>query len=872
MRLKMLWRNLTRKQKVEDDLNAELESYRQMLEDDKGTARDAALEMGGKEQIKEAVRDVRAGAWLDSFWADVKQSVRGLARNPGTALLAISMLALGMTASTVIFSVFYAALVRPLPFREPDRLVQIWETRLNRDIDQASPSEANFWDVKARNGSFEEVAAAHDDEFNMTGMGEPEKVKVLEVSPNFFRTLGVQPVLGRDFRAEDARDGWNTHVALIGHKYWLSRFGGQQDIVGKTLRLNDHIYTIAGVLPPGEPWIDKQLYVPFGYHADANRGSWEFSMIARLKPGATVESARADLQMVASALGRDYKRDDEGIGFRIESSRRWLASSETRVALWVLLAAVVLLQVIACVNVANLLLARGLARQREIAVRTALGASRGRLIRFVMMESLLISFCGTVSGLLGAFFALPAIQQLDLKVIPRLGEAQLNLWVLSFAAISAVATGVLAGLAPALQAPTTRIAARLREGDRQTVSRGQNRLRAILVTGEVALSFLLLTGAGLLTRSFSQLAKEKLGFQTENRLVFAVSMPGSYAEKGVGKQFLDQFLPQIAALPGVEAVGGVNTRPVEGWDPGMAIDSSTRAESQANHAPPWAGWRIVTPGYFRAVGLPLLRGRVFDEHDPSVWAEPGMPQPARRVILCERLAKTLFADGDPIGKSVALWKGQSSGSAEVIGVVADSHERGPKSGDTFTVYLPYGRNALTSEFVVHTRGNPLNLVGPIRSILGKLDANLPLTDLRSFEEVVNLSLSPQKFNTIVLSIFGGLALLLAVAGIYGVLSYSMSRRTAEIGLRVALGASGASILRLTVLQGMGPVLAGVVLGAVGASALSHSFAALLFGVKPFDLATYTAVTALLLITAVAASYVPGRRAMRVDPIVALRNE
>jgi putative ABC transport system permease protein len=871
MRLTMLWRNLTSKQKLEDDLSAELESYRQMLEDDKRTAREAALELGGKEQIKEAVRDVRAGAWLDLFRAEVKQSVRGLARNPGTALLGTSMLALGMTASTVIFSVFYAALVRPLPFREPDRLVEIWETRLNRGIDQASPSEANFWDVKARNRSFEEVAAAHNDELNMTGMGEPEKVKVLEVSANFLRTLGVQPVLGRDFRTEDARDGWHTHVAIIGYKYWLSRFGGQQNVVGKTLRLNDQVYTIAGVSPPGEPWIDKQSYVPFGYHADADRGSWEFGVIARLKPGVTVESARADLQIVASALGRAYARDDEGIGFRLEQSRSWVASDETRVALWVLLAAVVLLQAIACVNVANLLLARGLARQREIAVRSALGASRRRLIRFVMMESLLISFGGTVSGLLGAFFALSAIRQLDLKVIPRLAEAQLNLWVLSFAVISALATGVLAGLAPALQAPTTRIASTLRESERQTVSRAQNRLRAVLVTGEVALSFLLLTGAGLLTRSFSQLAKEKLGFQTENRLVFSVSMPDSY-EKGIGKQFLDRFLPRIAALPGVEAVGGVNARPVEGWDPGMTIDSSSRAESRVNHAPPWAAWRVVTPDYFTAVGLPLLRGRVFDEHDPSVWAEAGEPEPARRVILCERLAKMLFADGDPIGKSVVVWKGQSNRSAEVIGVVGDSHERGPKSGDTLTVYIPYGRNALTTQFVVHTRGNPLNFVAPIRSILGKLDANLPLADVRSFEEIVNLSLSPQRFNTIVLSIFGGLALLLAVAGIYGVLSYSMSRRTAEIGLRVALGANAASILRLTVLQGMGPVLAGVVLGAVSASALSHSLRALLFGVKPFDLATYTAVTVLLLITAVAASYFPGRRAMRVDPIVALRNE
>jgi putative ABC transport system permease protein len=872
MRFRTLWRNLTSKQKVEDDLNAELESYRQMLEDDKGTAREAALEMGGKEQIKEAVRDVRAGARLDSFWAEVKQSVRGLSRNPGTALLGSGMLALGMTASTVIFSIFYAALVRPLPFRQPDRLVDISETRLNRGIDHASPSEANFWDVKARSHTFEEVAAAHDDEVNMTGMGEPEKVKLLQVSANFLRTLGVQPVLGRDFNEADARDGWNTHVAIIGHKYWLSRFGGRQDVVGKTLRLNDQVYSILGVVPPGEPWLDKQLYVPFGYHADANRGSWEFGVIARLKPRVTIESARADLQIVASALGRAYPREDEGIGFHLDPSSDWVATHETRVALWVLLAAVVLLQVIACVNVANLLLARGMARQREIAVRSALGASRGRLIRFVMMESLLISFCGAAAGLVVTFLALPAIQQLDLKVIPRLAEAQLNLWVLCFAAISAIATGVLAGLAPALHAPSTRIASTLRESDRQTVSRGQNRLRAILVTSEVALSFLLLTGAALLTRSFGQLAKEKLGFQTENRLVFSVSMPGSYYDNGVGKQFLDQFLPRIAALPGVEAVGGVNARPVEGWDPGMTIDSNSRAGSRVDHAPPWAAWRIVTPDYFRAVGLPLLRGRVFDEHDPPVWAEKGKPAPPRRVILCERLAKMLFADTDPIGKSVVTWKGQSNLPAEVVGVVADSHERGPQSGDTLTVYIPYGRNALTSQFVVHTRGNPLNFVAPVRAILRKLDANLPLADVRSFEEIVELSLSPEKFNTIVLSIFGGLALLLAVAGIYGVLSYSMSRRTAEIGLRVALGASRTSILRLTVLQGLGPVLTGVVLGALGASALSHSFAALLFGVKPFDVASYAAVTVLLLITAAAASYFPGRRAMRIDPIVALREE
>ena len=875
-RLKVVFRNLSSKASVEKDLDDEIRSYREMLEDEKARShpdpeaarREALLELGGAEQIKEAVRDVRLGVTLDAMAAELRQSWRGLLRNPGLTVLGTLMLALGIGASIAVFSIFYSALLRPMPFREADRLVQISETRLERGIDRASFSEANFWDVRSMNHSFTEVGVLHYDEANLTGDGPAERVTARFVSAGFFRTLGVSPVLGRDFSYEESRDGAN-HVAILGNRFWRSRFGADRNILGRTLRLSDHAYTVAGVLPPGEPWINDQIYLPFAYRADADRGSWEFSVIGRLAPGVTVEAARADLARIAALLGQSYPNEDKGIGFRLDPSSTWVADDSTRRALWVLLGAVTFLLLIACLNMANLLLARGTARQREIAVRAALGAGRARLMRFVMMESLLLSCLGTACGVALAWVALHAIRASEVSVVPRLADADLNPWVLGFAAGIAIVTGLLSGVAPALQSQTSGVAAVLRDGDRQTGSRAQGRVRTILVTGEVALSFLLLAGAGLLIRSFTELMKVPRGFQTENRLVFSVSIPGSYYEKGAGKQFLDRFFDRLSSLPEVVAAGAVSQRPVEGADTGMGIDSSSRAQTQAA---PWAGWRIVSPGYFRAVGLPLVRGRTFEETDKPVWAEPGQPEPQRRVVISERLAKLLFPDQDPVGRHVILWKGQGNVAAEVIGVVGDSRERGLASDSALTVYIAYGRIALTSEFVLHTQGNPLGVVPAVRSIVAKLDPNLPIADVRTFEEVVETSVAPQRFNAILLGVFSGLALLLATTGIYGVLSYSMSRRTSEIGLRVALGASTGSLLRMTIGQGMQPVLVGIVLGVMGAAWLSRYFASLLFGVKPFDLLTYASVATLLLVTAVLACYLPGRRATNIDPSVALRIE
>ena len=556
-RMQTLWRNLARKGRVDDDLDEEIRAYQTMLEDEKTQAgadpvtarREARLDLGGAEQVKEQVRDIRFGATLDSLGAELRQSLRGLRRNPTLTVLGGVMLSLGMGASIVVFSVFYATLLQPLPFRHAGRLVQIWESRQPRGIDKADFSEANFWDVRAQNHAFAEVAAYHSDDANLTGNGSPEKVTCMAISAGFLRALGVSPVLGRDFSYDEGGNRNGQGVVILGSRFWSTRLGGDPQILGKTLRLNDRGYTVVGVLPPGEPWINDQTYVPLGFRPDADRGSWEFQVIGRLARGVSIGAARADLQRIAGVLGRAYPKDDKDIGFSMEPASTWVASDATRRALWILLGAVTFLLLIACLNMANLLLARGMSRKREIALRTALGAGRARLVRFVMMEALLLSACGAALGLALAYVALHSTQALEIDGIPRLKDAALNPWVLGFAALIALLTGVLSGLVPALQAPSSGVAAALREGDRQTGSRGQGRLRAVLVSGEVALSFFLLVGAGLLIRSFTQLMNVNRGFQTENRLLFSVSVPGSYWEKSVGKHFLDRFFERLRAAP-----------------------------------------------------------------------------------------------------------------------------------------------------------------------------------------------------------------------------------------------------------------------------------------------------------------------------------
>ena len=871
-----IWRNLFHRQAVDTDLVEEIRSHRQLLEDEKIAAgtdsqtarREAAIELGALEVIKEQVRDIRRGALLERLGAELLQSIRALRRNPGMAAMCILMLALGIGASTTIFSVFEAVLLRPLPFRNADRLGELAETRLDRGIDEMNFSEANFWDLHDRSKSFESVAAYLHSETNLTGDGEPEKVSVAQVTVGFFRTLGVNPILGRDFSTKEV----DARVAILGNKLWKARYGADANILGKVLRLTDGSYTVVGVLPRGEPWIDDEVYLSYPYHGNSDRQDHSFAVVGRLAKGVTTEAARTELQRLAALMQADNPKEDEGLGFNLFPSRRWIAPKETRTALRILLAAVGLLVLIACSNVANLLLARGLARQREIAVRSALGAARARLVRFVMLESLLLSVVGAVLGLVLAAVCVHGIRALEIPGIPRLAEVTLNPWVLCFTFGVTLFTGLLCGLAPALQTPLHGVATALREGDRQAgASRRQARVRSMLVAAEVTLAFLLLVSTGLVLRSFQRLLSEDRGFQTTHRLMLSLSYPDIYERNGRGKQFIDTFLERLSADPDIMSSGAVSSRPVEGPVNGMNIDAA--APLLASGSPSWANWRVITPGYLRAVGLPLLRGRNFNQTDKPVRSEEGPPMPSHRtVMLSSVLARLLFPNEDAIGKHTVLWKGLFNLDAEVVGVVGDSVERGLDQGPAFTVYLPYGRIAVPSEFVIETRGDPKSAFPQLRALIKHIDPNLPIGEVRSFDQVISRSILPQRMNSIVLTTFGGFALLLASLGIYGVLSYFVRSRTTEIGLRMALGASEWSILKIIVAQGLLPVLLGIALGGTIACWLSRSLKSLLFGVQPIDPLTYAAVSALLLVTATLACFVPGHRAMRTDPAIALRFE
>ena len=801
---------------------------------------------------------------MNTALLDFRQAIRNMRKNVGSTFLAVVMLAVGIGATSAIFSVFYSVLIEPLPFPESSRLVQLWESRVKNRWNQASFTEANFWDIQQQNRTFEGIASFHPWSANLTGSGDPEQVAGGLISAGFFHVLGVNPVAGRDFLPEEDQPGHENHVVLLRNKFWKTHFNGEPQIVGKTIQLNNKSYQVVGVLPPGEPWLDAaDVFIPFVHRADANRGSFEFAVIGRLAKGVGFQTAEADLNTIAKSLAQQYPKDDDGMGVTLSTSKEWLADNDLRTKLWVLMSAVAFLLLIACVNLANLLLAKATGRTREISVRAALGASRGRIVRMVLTESLVLGLTGAILGIALAALAVAAIKAADPGGIPRIAELGINPWVLAFTLFAAILTGVLSGLVPALQAPYKNLVVGLREGERsQAGSRAQKRVRAVLVGAEVALSLMLLVGAGLLIRSFDRLLRVDRGFQAENRLLVAINIPGSYKERA--DDIINRFLDRVGTAPGVQSVAAMNSRPIVGWNPGMGIVSAEKPDGDSGKFP-WAGWRIVSGDYFRTMGIPILKGRIFNQHD-----QLGKPW---RVIISKRLADRLWPGQDPVGHQALLWKGQSNFPAEIIGVVGNQRERGLDADPTLTVYMPsYGSGPGPVQFAVHTAGNPTALTPSLRSMLKEIDPNLPLSDVQTLDEIVSRSMAPRRFNMFLLSIFAGVALLLALVGIYGVLAYSVGQRTAEIGLRVALGATPRKVLALIVGQGMRPILIGIGVGLAGALALSRFVSSLLFNVKPMDPLTYVVVALLVAAAALLSCYVPALRALRVDPVAALRQE
>jgi predicted permease len=814
--------------------------------------------------IRAAFYSRKQRANVNNILLDFRHAVRAMKKNPGFTCLALAMLGVGIGATTAIFSVFYAVLLRPLPFPEPERLVQLWETRPELNLKYTSFTEGNFWDLRDRSKSFEELAAYHDATLNMTGGENPEQVSAGVVSSGLFRVLGTKPILGRDFLPDEDQLGRQAHVVLLGDKFWRSHFGGDPKAVGQILHLSGAGFLVVGVLPAGEPWLDAaDVFVPLARNPNAGHGSFEFAVVGRLRKGIASQAALAEVQTICKSLEQEYPKDDAGMGVIFAPASEWLADDDLRTKLWVLLSAVAFLLLIACVNLANLLLAKASGRTREMAVRTALGATKLRLARMVLAESVVLGLSGAVLGVFLAQFAIAAIKAAHPADIPRIDEFGINPWVLAFTLLTAVVSGLVAGLVPAWQAPAGNVVAGLRAGDRgHTGSPGQRRWRTALVTTEVAVSVLLLVGAGLLIRSFDRLLHVDRGFQSENRLLVAVNLPQAYKEHA--DAVAASFMARAGSIPGVLSVAELSSRPITGSDPGMGIVAAERPDGVQGRFP-WAGWRIVSGDYFRAMGIPIQQGRTFTEHDRL-----GKPW---RIMVSQRLADTLWPGQDPIGRQAVLWKGQRNAPAEVIGIVGNQRERGLEADPTLTVYLPsYGAGPGPMQFVVHTAGSPAAVAPALRSVLKEVDPNLPLADVQSMDDVIAESIAPRKFTMMLLAVFAGIALLLAMVGVYGVLAYSVALRTAEIGLRVALGASPENVLRLIVGRGMRPILLGITVGVAGSLALSRTISSLLLGIDPMDPFTYIAVALFVGITAMTASYLPARRALKVDPIAALRQE
>lgn len=801
-----------------------------------------------------------------AFLRDLRHGFRTLRRAPGLVAIAVVTLALGIGANTAIFSVIYSVLLKPLAFPEADRVVQVWMAFPERDIDRTSWSHANFWDARSMSNAFEEVAALEFGSMNLTGIGNPERIDAFRVSAGFFRVLGVQPQAGRLLVAGDDDSGSNQNVAILTHRFWTRRFGRNPRIVGQTITLNGIPHEVIGVLPPGTPFLDwTDVFRPMIRDATPQRSSWELFGIARLKPDVSVDSARADLQRVAGVLAQQYPDVNKGMSAAISPLSQLVAGDNTRRALWVLLVAVGFLLLIACVNLTNLLLAKAAGRTREIAIRSALGASRRRVWDLLIAESLLLSLAGAALGLLLSVWTVDILRATNVSGISRLDEVKINGWVLAFTTIVAVVTGIITGLMPAMQLSRGDLITSLREGERGVAGTPrQRRLRAALVGAEVALTLALLVGAGLLLRSFSALLRVERGFQTERRVLVQINLPQQYGDDD-GKraqQFLLDFESRLRSLPHVVSVGSVSGQPLGPGSTGMGIVAAERPDEKEI---PWASWRLISKDYFRAMGVPLLRGRTFDERD--LIAKPW------RIVISQRLANLLWPGQDPVGRQAILWRGQGNERAEIVGVVGDIRERGLSQPPTLAVYLPvYGSGAGNMFFAMHTTASVEALLPMVRTALSNLDPALPLSNVRTLGEIVSTSTASARLTVALLSAFAGLAMVLALVGIFGVTSFSVSRQTAEIGVRLALGASHDRVLRFIVRQAMAPVIVGIAVGIGLALLLSRLITSLLFSVSPHDPATYAAVIVLLGFTALLACLLPARQALRIDVVSALRSE
>ena len=803
---------------------------------------------------------------LTSFLTDLRYGMRTLRRNPGFTGVAVLALALGIGAVSAIFTVANSVLLQPLHFYKSDQLVVINERNLKKGFPEFPLSPGDYLDFRDHNHSFSGISAIETTAFNLSGFAQPERVPAAGVTPEFFQVMGSQPILGRTFTPQEVRVG-AEHVAILGYRLWQRRFGGRADVLGRKLKLDAELYTIVGVMPAGFEFPGQtQCWTPYTLKPEdwQERGNHGLGGIGRLKNGVTIEAAQTDLNAIAARAEQAYPDTNSGWDTTLKSLQEDTVG-DARLAIVTLAAAVGFVLLIACVNLANLLLSRAAARRREIGIRGALGAGRARLVRQLLTESMLLAGLGALGGVALAWAGTRVLATLSDDILPRASEISVDARVLAFTAAIALFTVVLFGLMPAALMAKTDVNSALRAGGRgSSIGFRRNRLRSLLVVGEVALSIVLLSGAGLMMRSFYHLRNIDPGFDPHGVLTFNTDLPDAqYKTNQQQTEFYDQALEQLRAVPGVTAAGAGWTFPLSNVNIVLSFFQMGKPPVPAGSEPS-ARYSAVTPDYFTALRIPLKAGRFFTPHDNA--------SSAKVAIINQEMARQFHPNENPLGQRLKMGS-STNAPLEIVGVVGDIRDQQLVSKGQAIVYQAAAQSPNTSMFfAVRTAGNPAALIPAVRAAIRQLDPDLPLDTVGTVEHLVDTSLSDRRFAMSLMAIFATLALTLAIVGIYGVMAYSVTQATQEIGIRMALGAGSGDVLQMVLSHGGMLMALGLLIGVPLALGAGKLLASQLFEVPSSDPFTYAAVSLTLLATGLAACLIPASRAARVDPLVALRIE